>query len=317
MYSSTRFASRLALCLAISVVVSIAWPVSTAAGASRVPEVRFTKDFTDGPVRAGDVVTLEFSIENWSATSPVVDLSFTDDLAAMLGGLEAMNLPMYDIVGPGSLLTGADFLTLTGGTLPPGATATFQIDMRVPPTTAPGSYTNTTSELFLLGEPIAPAATATLEVVTEEARLTKEFINDPVMPGDSVTLRFTLENLSPMFPVSDISFNDDLNAALAGLEAINGPMSDIAGPGSQLTGTSFLMFTGGTLPPGATAMFDIDLRVPLTAAPGNYTNTTSEVVFMGRQISPAAADTLVVIPEPASISLLLAALGPVLLRRRR
>ena len=47
--------------------------------------------------------------------------------------------------------------------------------------------------------------------------LTKEFTDDPVAPGEIVTLEFTLTNLDRTAGALDIAFEDDLGAALPGL----------------------------------------------------------------------------------------------------
>mgnify|MGYP003343224681 CR=1 FL=1 len=71
--------------------------------------------------------------------------------------------------------------------------------------------------------------------------------------------------------------SDDLDAALSGLVATGLPANDVCGAGSQLSGTSVLTFTGGTLAPGGICTFSATVQVPVGAVAGVYTNTTSAV----------------------------------------
>ena len=117
-----------------------------------------------GPVPAGDTTALTFTIENLDANAGVADISFTDDLDAVVPGMVAVGLPATDVCGAGSLLSGTSLLTLTGGNLGPAGSCTFAIDVAIPSSTTPGIYVNTTSDLFELGLPAGEPATADLEV---------------------------------------------------------------------------------------------------------------------------------------------------------
>ncbi len=127
--------------------------------------------------------------------------------------------------------------------------------------------------------------------------LSKSFTDDPVVPGGTVTLEFTLTNTSTVYSVTDIAFTDDLDAVLAGLAAVGLPAADVCGAGSQLSGTSFLALTGGSLAaagsPGDSCTFSVTLQVPAGAASGSYTNTTSPVSGLG-------ADEVQVQGDPAT-----------------
>ena len=123
----------------------------------------FSKSF-DGPVSPGGTVDLTFSINNDSAAT-ALDLRFTDDLDLVVPGLAATGLPMSDVCGAGSSITGTSFLELLDGTLLPGASCSIVVTLQVPPTAAPGTYLNETSDLREQGLPVADPATADLEVI--------------------------------------------------------------------------------------------------------------------------------------------------------
>lgn len=242
-----------------------------------VAGMAITKSFVDDPAIPGDTVTLRFTITDATAGQSATGIAFTDDLGAALPGLAAVGLPATDVCGVGSSISGTTTLTLTGGSLAPGASCTFDVTVQVPGAAADGVYLNTTSNLTatLGGTPvvIAPAQDA-LAVLSEILEVSKSFIDDPVAPGETVTLRFGLTNRSAIRAVTAITFSDDLDAALAGLAAVGLPASDVCGIGSQLTGANLITLTGGNLPAGGSCTFDVTLQVP-TGAGGIFTNTTS------------------------------------------
>lgn len=111
------------------------------------------------------------------------------------------------------------------------------------------------------------------------ATLSKQFIGGTATPGGSVTLEFTIKNTDTAYPVHSITFTDDLDAMLSGTTATGPPESDICGAGSELTGTSVLTLTGGTLAAGGSCTFSVTVQVPANAALKDYLNTTSYIAW--------------------------------------
>jgi hypothetical protein len=237
----------------------------------------FGKSFVDDPVIAGDTVVLRFTLVNATSGQSATGIGFSDDLDAALGGLVAVGLPANDVCGAGSTLSGTSLITLTGGSLAPGASCTFDVTLQVPGAAADDSYLNTTSNLTatLGGSPVVIGPASDLLVVSSEVlQLSKAFTDDPVAPGGTVTLQFRLTNASLTRPVGGITFSDDLDAALSGLAAAGLPAANVCGAGSQISGTGLLTFTGGSLAAGASCTFDVTVQVPAGAG-GVYTNVTS------------------------------------------
>jgi len=88
---------------------------------------------------------------------------------------------------------------------------------------AVGSLSNETSELLVntptsFNQPAGKAA-AVLQVTAFNGllQLGKEFTSDPVSPGGTVNLKFTVTNKSRSDSATAITFTDDLAATLAGL----------------------------------------------------------------------------------------------------
>ncbi|MCP3960074.1 MAG: DUF11 domain-containing protein, partial [bacterium] len=285
-----------------NVVAQVAGEDVTQNPASDVLEVTgllFTKEFTDDPVNAGDTVTLEFVLNNTSLVSDVTDITFTDDLDETLDGLVVVPPATAGTCdGTISLQSGNSVLVYAFGSLTAGTSCSFSVTLQVPSDAAAGDYVNTTTGITGLsaGEPFSlPGAEDTL-TVAQQVSIAKEFIDDPVSPGEDVTLRFTIDNLDTVNAASAIAFTDDLEAALTGLVATGLPAAGTACNGGTITGSSLLSFTGGSLAAGGSCTIDVVLTVPATAPLGTIaTNTTSEVTatIAGLTVNgPPATDDL-------------------------
>jgi len=258
-----------------------------------------TKEFTDDPVSPGDPVTLEFTVTNLDAALAITGVTFTDDLDAALSGLAAVGLPMNDVCGAGSQISGTSLLTLTGGSLPAGGSCTFSVTVMVPASVPLGTVvTNTTSEVTGTAGGLGVAgAPASDQLRIDFLTLAKSF-DGPTVAGGSPILSITITNLDATSGVSGLSLSDDLDAVLSGLVAVGLPVSDVCGAGSQLSGTSFLTLTGASLLPGGSCTLDVPLQLPAGAAPGSYLNTTSELFQVGSPVATPATATLEVEPPP-------------------
>ena len=242
---------------------------------------RLTKEFTDDPVDPGGTVTLEFTLENTSTTDDATDITFSDDLDGAVTGLAATGLPMSDICGAGSQITGPTDLMFTGGSLTAGESCTFSLTLQVPAAAIPGPHTNTTSSVVatVLGV-TATENGASDDLMIGGLTFTKSFTDDPVIPGGTVTLEFTVANTSTTDDVTGITFTDNLDDTLSGLAATGLPVSDICGTGSSLTGSAgntVLDFTGGNLLAGESCTFNVTLLVPALTVSDTYGNTTSNL----------------------------------------
>ena len=268
-----------------------------------VPFVFLNKVFTDDPVAPGQIVTLDFILTNRDRDDAAVNIAFTDDLDAALSGLTAVGLPLLDVCGPGSAISGTNLLNFVDGNLGPESSCTFSVTLQVPAGAGFGTYTNTTSAVTFDrgGDPVVESP-ATDDLIVAPVNLTKEFTDDPVVPGDTVTLEFTIENSDASTSLSDITFDDNLSAVIAGLVPVGLPINGVCGANSQLTSfvlldDIFLSLTGGQLDAGLSCTFDVTLQVPADAPPGPYLNTTSAILATADQEMVAgrpATDTLIV-----------------------
>ncbi|HSO23412.1 MAG TPA: hypothetical protein VLT81_10910, partial [Chondromyces sp.] len=275
----------------------------------------FSKVFSPGSVPFGGRSTLTFTVDNTANQSAVSSLSFTDNLPPGIVIASPANAST-DCQSPSQPATltavpGTSLVSFTAQSFPPpfpplpvvaaGATCTVNIDVIGG---AVGMLVNTSGELTSAsGGPTrsSGAATAALEVTATPIALIKRFTDDPVPPGGTVELGFTIANLDRGADATAITFSDDLDATLSGLTAVGLPMAGVCGPGSQLVGTGVLTLTGGSLAAEAQCSFSVTLQVPAGAATGAYPNTTSSV---GADLGGApvtgtpGADILFVSPAP-------------------
>ena len=250
------------------------------------PVPLFTKTFVDDPVGPGATVTLRYSITNTSPTFGATDVAFTDSYSEVVGAGHTQTLPTAGFCGPGAtafiapLDAGETGLSVTGASLDPGATCTFDVLLDVPPSQAGGAYPSTTSPITATvnGSAVTGGAASDVLDVLTSPTLSKAFPGGPVLPGASTTIDFTLR-MDPEagLGATDVSFTDDLDAALAGLVATGLPASACGGTVSSADGGATLAFGGGALASGETCAFSVAVDVPADATPGTYTNTTSPI----------------------------------------
>ncbi|MDX2428678.1 MAG: IPTL-CTERM sorting domain-containing protein [Xanthomonadales bacterium] len=244
------------------------------------------KAFTDDPVGPGSTVTLEFSLTYPAdASGDATGIIFTDDLAPVLAGLTATGLPLAQVCdpdGPGGdpgtgTLSGSSGDTLFGfvdGTLSPGESCTFSVTLDVPAGAASGSYTNTTTGVFAtVGGLAVTSLAASDDLDVTGLVFTKEFLNNPVIAGETSTLKFTIDNIHPTDDATITVFTDNLTAALAGLTATGAPGLNTCG--GTLSGTTSLLYVGGSVLSGASCTIEVEVLVPPGSADGEYRNVTS------------------------------------------
>lgn len=259
-------------------------------------------------VAAGQTATLDVVLSNDSMGQidadeydNFSDLAFTLDLNAVLPGLSAVGLPTSNVCGGGSQLTGTSILALTGGVLGEGQSCSFSVPLAVPALADSRIYTLVSSEPSGVARGVttlgAPASTT---MIVGGLSATQEFIDDPVAPGGTATLRFTLLNNSETETATLIGFTESFSSVMSGLVATGLPRVDVCGAGSSLSGTGSISLSNASLLPGASCTFDIALTVPAGAMPGNYLSSADSVraTFSGGQIMFASVTDVLKVEIP-------------------
>ncbi len=269
----------------------------------------FTAEFIDDPAESPDTATLQFVLVNESeASDSITELAFTDDLTLTLAGLSVASLAPDGFCGSGSQMTGTTTLAVSGVELAAGESCVFEVELSLPAGATPGSYTNQTSDVsanvngFAVNAPPAEA-----ELMITGLAFSMEFVDDPVVPGDTVTLQYTIENLTSSSPATAIFFTHSLSETLSQLVVTGSLPTNPCGAGSTLgtSGPAFLFLQGGNLVPGATCSFSATLEVPGMAAPDSYRSTTSALTatFGGSVAFSSATDLLHVAFAPNDLCL--------------
>lgn len=259
------------------------------------------KEFIDDPVTAGGTATLVYEISNLDATQTASSIAFTDNLGAVITGLEVSSLQApSNCQAGGAVIAGLNspIFSVSSLSLAPGASCTILANVAVPASAASGVYTSGASALSgtVNGLPVnGPAATDDLTVVNVDVDFNKVFGTPPAKAGETTTLEFTISNNDSM-PLTRLSFTDDLDAVISGLVASGLPINNVCGAGSVVSGSSTVSLIGGSLPANGSCTFSVDVSIPVTAAPGNYVSTSSELTEVSLNVADAAVATLTVLP---------------------
>ncbi|MDH3246338.1 MAG: DUF5011 domain-containing protein, partial [Saprospiraceae bacterium] len=203
---------------------------------------------------------------------------------------------------------GGGLMTYSGGSVPAGGSCHCLVQVMIPSPSEFGIKTNTTSNVSATVDgktTSSPPASDDIEILS--VTVDKQFLDDPAVPGEQVTLRFTLTN-GTTESATGITFTDDLEVVLDGLSPSGMfPMADVCGMGSSLLYNSgTLTLVGGSLDASGSCMFDVILNVPANAEHGEYHNITSILqATVGNEsvTSPPAQDNLLVAATPNLLTL--------------
>lgn len=239
-------------------------------------DVSFSKSFASSAVPGG-TTTLTFNISTGAESAAVSALTFTDDLDAMLTGATAAGLPISACGGTLSGSAGDSLLTFTGGSLAgDGDSCAIPVTVNAPASAAIGSYPSITEGLSgTVSGATFGFGTARDDLSVVGLNFSKAFLDNPVIAGETTTLRFEIENVHPTVDATIISFSDNLSAALSGLAA-TGPAS-VDTCGGALSGTTSLTYVGGSVLSGQTCIIEVEVLVPASTPDGSYGNVTSSL----------------------------------------
>lgn len=261
--------------------VDVSLPMQVAA----IPLLEVT--LSPDPVSAADTVTATYTITNPSITSSATNIAFLSTISNFIPGV-VVSTPPAGFCGAGSNLqvlqnfptTGDQTLSMSSGSLASGASCTFSVDFEIPVDAPLGVYEHIVNppSATIDGSSITGfEASAEVRLYTAP-KLRHSFVETGVAPGNTIVVDYILfYNETAPAPATSVSFVHDLDAVLPGLTALGLPLQDPCGPGSQLSGTSFLSFTGGTVNPLSSCNFQVTYAVPANAPIGSFTSQTGEV----------------------------------------
>jgi uncharacterized repeat protein (TIGR01451 family) len=259
-------------------------PFSTTAEdvAVRAP-LAAAKSFALASIASGGQSTVTVTLSN---SNPVdfTGVGFTDTLPAVINGAVG-NMTMASPAGSATTCGGTPTYTATSGSfsvsgLTVPANNSCSVSFNVSATQA-GIYVNTIPAGAVSGTisgntsvSVAPA-TASLSVANPllPPTISKIFLSNPILPGGTTTLRFTLTNPNPTIAIGSAGFADSLptNLTVTSAAIVNSCGGTVtAVPGSA----SISLNTNGTIPANGSCTVDVGVT---GTVPGLYQNTTSQV----------------------------------------
>jgi len=243
----------------------------------------FTQIFSEDRVGAGDTATLTFTITSAvESPSTATGLTFTNDLSSFLSGA-TLGITSNSCGGSAGLFAGNTRLDYSGGSLAPGASCTVVTAVSVPGGSSDGTYTSTSTTLTgsAGGEAlVVPASSDSLQVLEgAPLEVSKSFSPSTALPGETITLTYTLTNPDPSLDYTAVFFTESYSSALSSLAIVPAslPAGGFCGGSSSASGTTFGIFTGIEVPASDSCVFSVDLLVPAGASDGAYTSTSSTV----------------------------------------
>ncbi|MEP4037202.1 Ig-like domain-containing protein [Pseudophaeobacter sp.] len=270
----------------------------------------FVQNFSEDRVGAGDTATLTFTITS-AAESPstATGLTFSNDLSTFLAGA-TLGITSNSCGGSAGLYAGNTRLDYSGGSLAPGASCTVVTAVSVPGGSSNGTYTSASTPLTGSAGAealVVPASSDDLQVLeAAPLEVSKSLSPSTALPGEIVTLTYTLSNPDPSEDYTGVFFTESYSTALSALAIVPSslPAGGFCGGGGSASGTTFGIFVGMTVPANGSCIFSVDLLVPLGASDGSYSSISSNVTatLSGTSvILPAMTETLTV--ESAALTL--------------
>ncbi|KNG91781.1 beta strand repeat-containing protein, partial [Pseudaestuariivita atlantica] len=268
------------------------------------------KAFGPASIGNGETSTITFTLSNPNAASllpaGISGATFSDTMTNMViaappnvGG--TCNPQTYSASAGGSVFSVSDL------SIAPGASCTVQIDVT---STVPGSHDNQATGISSdqMANPGDPSNIAALTVGTASVpTIAKSFSVDTLLPGETATLLFTLQNpnagaanidaagFSDTFPTSPGAM---VVASPANVySTCDGTVADLGG-GSVDPGDTGIQLQGGFIAGNGSCYVSVDVTVPTD---GTYTNTSSGLTTEFGT-SGTASDTLVAESAPTILS---------------
>ena len=260
-------------------------PASAVLTVSPPGDIALTKSFENDPVGPGATVELLFTLRNFDRSSSATNLSFTDDLNAMLAGTTLQSVGANSCSGGTLTGVGTGLITFSGATLAPGASCTVSANVAVPSGASPGIFTNTTSSFTgeIGGNPVTgDPATDTLSIPSALPILTMDFTPAQADGGDTVSADFTITNSSSTSGLTDIAFTFPFNSFFSGATASSVPVANSCGTGSiffTAPNAGLVQFdvSGANLPAGGSCSFSFGMTLANNTPAGDVTATTTQV----------------------------------------
>lgn len=226
---------------------------------------------------AGETIQVSYTFENPNATFEASGVFFTHNLSGVIPTMSYIGVaPVSDTCNFPSV-SGTTFLIFISGTVPAGGSCEVVVEVSVPAGAGTGDFISETSNATatINGQSLTTQASeAILTVDNAPVGFSMAFTDDPVAPGENVTVEFTIEN--PLATaLTGIAFELELNDAI-GLPLFAGTLATNTCGGSDATpGTDTLTYGSGSLAANSSCTISVLASLPAGSNDGNFAHTTS------------------------------------------
>ncbi|MCB1886109.1 MAG: hypothetical protein KDH20_00765 [Rhodocyclaceae bacterium] len=279
--------------------------------------VSLVQSLPDGTASPGQSVPLRFRLVNASRSADATDVGFSVDLDAALSGLVATGLPLSNICGTGSTLSGSGTVSLSGATLTPASpVCEFEVHVAVPAGATTNQYTIASSTITgdLNAAPFTSPAAATLLEVVPVPQLSQSFGSAVIGAGQNLTITYTLTNTSATASLTDFTLADTYGSDTVVLVTL--PPAGSCGAGSSFTvyfppsnlDPSGLLASGLNLPPGESCTFPVVIAIPIGTGSGRFASVveTAEGTVDAVTVGASVTNDVAQVVSPPALALALA-----------
>lgn len=235
----------------------IASPVSADLVIVTAPPL-FTKTFIPNDLDDSNGGVIRYSIDNSNSVTELTSISFSDDIGGALSGLVATGLPLSDVCGVGSQLSGTTVVTLNVGLIAANDSCSFDVGFTVPSNTAPATVTSTTGMLVASPEVAILGVSDDLTVSPTLLNFSASFTPSSVDAGVVSRLAFVIENVTAGFDATDIAFDNNFPTGLVISSTPNVITTCPAGTVTAVGGSSILSYADGSLSAGQSCSVSIE-----------------------------------------------------------
>ncbi|WP_329106604.1 ice-binding family protein [Micromonospora sp. NBC_01699] len=248
------------------------------------------KTFGSTTIGAGGTTSLEFTLSNPNAITPLTGVGFSDALPA--GLVVATPNGLTGSCGGGTITAtaGSSTISLAGATLAPNGSCTFSVNVTA---TTSGTKVNTSGPVNSNESgPGTPAAASVTVAVATAPTLAKAFGDATIPSGGTTSLDFTLTNPNPGTPLTGVSFVDNLPAGLVVATPSAAQTDCPSGTITATPGSSTISLFSVTLPASGSCTVSVNVTATTT---GTKVNTTTAITSVESGPGTPASGTVTVV----------------------
>jgi uncharacterized repeat protein (TIGR01451 family) len=278
-------------------------PVTVNPAPVQAVPLTITKSFTPSQINQGQTSVLTFTINNPNATYAASAVTFTDTLPGIIQVANPNGATPTPPCGAGSSVSatpGSNTVALSNGAIPANNSCTFSVTVTG---VSGGTATNsvTVSAQINGGPTTSNPGTAQISVVPPPTG-TKSFNPSLIPPGGTSTLTFSITNpASSPITLTGVGFTDTLptHLVVATPNNLNPPAGFYCGTGTvtAVAASATITLAGGTLAPGASCTFSVDV-VNSSTVPETLTNCFTVTSNNGPTSSQSCANLNIQSPVP-------------------